>query len=67
MAFHQTNDFDIFCFTGSGRNWINHLIEMSTGTQTSDNARTTIIYLDRRVFRQNIIPRPSFGYFTAVI
>ena len=30
-------------------------------------SRTTRIYLDRRVLRPNIIPRPSFGYFTTMI
>ena len=33
----------------------------------SSKPRTTRIYLDRRVLRPNIIPRPSFDYFTSVI
>ena len=57
MSFIRQNDFDIVCFAGSGRNWIDHLIEMSTGTQTSGKARTTRIYLNSRVLRQKIIPK----------
>ena len=35
------------CYTGSGRHWINHLIEMSTGIQTSEDLTTNgIVILD---------------------
>ena len=35
------------CYTGSGRHWINHLIEMSTGIQTSEHLTTNgIVILD---------------------
>ena len=34
-------------FTGSGRNWISHLIEMATGIQTSAHLTTNgIVILD---------------------
>ena len=32
---HLLKNWVIVCLTGSGRNWIDHLIEMSTGTQTT--------------------------------
>ena len=35
------------CYTGSGRHWINHLIEMSTGIQTSEDLTINgIVILD---------------------
>ena len=39
-------------------------IKMST---LRDTSRTTRIYLDGRVLRPIIKPRPSFGYFSTVI
>ena len=45
-CFIRKNYFGVASFTGSGRNWIDHLIEMSTGTQTSAKARTIRINLE---------------------